>query len=468
IGVSVLWGVGQFIPALQGHFTPGGDIAATTDIATLLVVGVIIFSFDWKLSLASLACLPLFLGAFHFFRRHTRDASTRVQVQLAEVSSELQSALAGVKDIQANWAFRNHLRRFRERLRSLMGASVNQQLLQTLSTVAVSFIGALGPVVVLSYGTLLVLAEKLTVGQLVAFNSYLTFLFGPSQRLASLNINLQTALAAARRVFEYLDEPISDGPSRRGIPLIVRRGELAFEQLHFHYEPHRPVLRGVSFTVPGGAVAALVGPSGAGKTTVANLLIRLYRPAAGRITVDGVDIATVNVASLRLQIGIVSQDTVIFAGPIAENIAYARPGASWAEIEAAARAAGVDTFASKLPLGLQQPVGEHGVTLSLGQRQRVAIARALLKRPRILILDEATSGLDPESEAQIWEMLRARMAGRTILVITHRLLSVTDADMTFVIDGGRIVETGRPDDLLERRGVYWRLFQDQFRPEAAT
>lgn len=290
--------------------------------------------------------------------------------------------------------------------------------------------------------------------------------YQPVKNLAKLNANLQEGLAAAQRVFALLDlEPeIKDSPDAQ--PLVVSGGAIEVEDVHFSYAPDKPALHGITLHIPAGGTAALVGPSGGGKSTLLNLIPRFYETGEGRVRIDGTDVRDVTLSSLRGAIALVSQEITLFDDTVRANIAYGKAGASDAEIAAAAQAAAAD-FIDALPQGYDTVVGEHGVKLSGGQRQRLAIARAMLKNAPILLLDEATSALDSESERHVQTALDALMEGRTTLVIAHRLSTVMDADIIFVIDGGRLVEQGTHAELLSQAGVYARLHALQFADQAA-
>jgi len=459
--------VGQLMSRIQSDTRNIPDLLSTifvatfADIVTLVVAIVIIFTLNWRLSLLALACLPFFLGAFVFFRRRTGRAASQTQVATASVNEELQTAFSSIKEIKAQWVYRAQERRFADRLQGFLGAALHLQVLQSVAQSSVAFLGTVTPVAVLWFGAGEVLAGRLTLGQLVAFNSLVVYLFGPSQRLAQLNISLQVALASAARVFEYADRPKESEEGR--LPFRIRRGAIRLENVHFAYLPGQEVLSGVNLDLPANSRSALVGPSGSGKSTVADVMLGLYAPTAGRISVDDRDIASIRLASLRLQVACVAQDPVLFKGTVASNISFVKPGAKDKEVREVARVVGVDSFT-----GIDDEIGERGVTLSLGQRQRVGIARAILKRPAILVLDEATSGLDPETEKQVWLALSEWLQDSTILVITHRLLSVSNMDRIYFISQGRIVEEGTHDELMSLSGAYSSMFQEQFRQTQAA
>jgi ATP-binding cassette, subfamily B, multidrug efflux pump len=323
---------------------------------------------------------------------------------------------------------------------------------------SVEIISGLATVIVLLVGGNLVLSQSLTIGALTAFIGYVTRFFQPIRTLSDRYNTIQSASVAAERVFELLDEPIdiTDVPDAQVLPPI--RGEVAFNHVVFGYTD-RPVIHDLTLTIPAGATAAFVGATGAGKSSIINLVPRFYDIWDGSLMIDGYDIRTVTLKSLRQQFGIVLQDTFLFSTTIADNIRYGRLEATDEEVEAAARAVGVHDFIARLPQGYATRVGERGSGLSVGQRQLIAFARVMLADPRIVVLDEATSSVDTQTERVIQEALRTVLHGRTSLVIAHRLSTIVEADLIVVIDAGRIVEQGRHAELIARRGAYYRLYQ---------
>ena len=392
----------------------------------------------------------------------------------AEVTGRLTESLGGVRVVKGYQAeareetvFAAGVTRLLENiLKSLTAIST----MSFSSTVLMGVVGA----AVMYLGAREILAGRLTLGGFVTFTAFLGFLIAPVFQIVGIGTQLTEAFAGLERTREVLNERREDDDPQRTVALGPIRGQVEFEQVDFEYEPGKPVLEGISFSAHPGTVTALVGPSGSGKSTIIGLIAAFYRPLRGRVLVDGEDLARVQLPSYRCQLGVVLQETFLFDGTIRENVAFSRPEASWEDILEACRMARVDEFAERFPEKYDTLVGERGVRLSGGERQRVSMARALLANPRILILDEATSSLDSESEALIQQALAKLMAGRTTFVIAHRLSTIRRADQILVIESGRIVEQGRHDELFARQGRYWELYTKQhgvesnlFLPEAA-
>ena len=345
-----------------------------------------------------------------------------------------------------------------------MQLEINLAMVGRWFLASVTAMVVVGPAVVWFGGGWMAIAAGLQVGVIVAFVSFIQGrLYGPAAALAGIQVQIVSALAVFERIFEYLDMTPEEYDPPGAIALPGVSGSIRFEDVAFGYDASREVLRGISFEIRPGEVAAFVGPSGAGKTTITGLVPRFYDPQQGRVLVDGHDVRTVTLESLRRDIGIVTQETYLFHDTIGNNLRYGKPDATDAELQVAARAANIADFIAALPQGYDTVVGERGHKLSGGERQRLAIARVLLKDPRILILDEATSSLDYENEAAIQKALEVVMRGRTSLVIAHRLSTVLAADVIFVVDEGRIVESGRHATLLARSGLYSRLYHTQFK-----
>jgi len=437
-------------------------LSLVQQVFTLAVVVVIVLVTDWRLALLALAVAPLLVVMGLLVGRRTRALSKQAQEQLAEASTVLEETLSTTRVVKAFGRERYELERYAGAVGRSFSITVSAARLRALFEAVMTTAGFAAVAVVLWFGGHEVLAHRLTPGGLISFLFYLMLLIGPLQSLASLYNEFQQALGGAARIFELLDTrpAIVDAPGAYALPAV--RGHLEVRGLSFAYGADgrmgAVVLDEINVTAAPGQVVALVGPSGAGKTTLVSLLPRFYDLTAGRITIDGHDITGVTQESLRAVMAIVPQEPTLFGGTVRENIAYGRAGATGDEVELAARAANAHAFIAALPDGYDAIVGERGVKLSGGQRQRIAIARAILKDPRLLILDEATSALDNHSEALVQEALERLMAGRTTIVIAHRLTTVERADKIVVLDRGRVVEEGTHADLLARGGLYQRLY----------
>ncbi len=440
-----------------------------------LIGGIVLLTLTHPLLAATtLAVVPLVVGAAFLFGRALRRASTGVQDRIAEATGTAEEAFSQIRTVQSFTREDEEVRRYGSHLDDVISAAIRRARIRGAFFGTLTFSGFGAVVAVLWQGGRLVLVGSLTPGALVSFLLYALYVAGAVGSLASLFGAYQEAIGAARRVFDLLEaessvrEPITLARLPRPV-----RGEVAIEDVSFRYNPALPeVLHGVSLRISAGEVVALVGPSGAGKTTIASLLARFWDVTGGRIVFDGVDIRQLSLAELRGAIGIVPQEPTLFSGTIRENIAYAainNDGSRPPEdaIRAAARAAHAEEFIDRLPEGFDTRVGERGVKLSGGQRQRIAIARVFLKNPVLVILDEATSSLDSESEKLIEEAMEQLLRQRSTLIIAHRLSTVLRADKVVVIDRGVIVEEGKHADLLASEGVYSRLYRGQFRPGEA-
>jgi len=434
-------------------------LSLVQQVFTLVAVVAIILVTDWRLALVALAVAPLLVVMGALVGRRTRALSRQAQEQLAEASTVLEETLSAVCVVKAFGRETYEQGRYAGAVGRSFRISVAAARLSSLFEAVMTSAGFGAVAVVLWFGGHEVLAHRLTPGGLISFLFYLVMLIGPLQSLASLYNEFQQALGGATRIFELLDTrpDVVDAPGADALP--PARGLLEVRDLSFAYSADGPtVLDRVSLTAAPGQTVALVGPSGAGKTTLVSLLPRFYDPTSGRILVDGHDIAGVTLQSLRAVMAVVPQEPTLFGGTVRENIAYGREGATDAAVERAARVANAHEFITALPDGYDAIVGERGVKLSGGQRQRIAIARAILKDPRVLILDEATSALDNRSEGVVQEALERLMVGRTTIVIAHRLTTVERADKIVVLDAGRVVEEGAHGELLARGGLYQRLY----------
>ncbi|MFZ0573333.1 MAG: ABC transporter ATP-binding protein [Candidatus Cybelea sp.] len=436
-----------------------------TNVVTIATTLVAMFVWNWRLALISVIIVPLMILPLGPVGRRMYAIRKKTREKRDEIESITQETLS----ISGITLIKSFAREAFERARFYTVGTRLMQLEIDLAMVGRWFIASVtamvvvGPALVWFGGGWLAIATGLQVGVIVAFVSFIQGrLYGPAAALAGIQIQIVSALAVFERIFEYLDMTTEEYDPPGAIALPEVTGEIAFENVVFSYDGTREVLDDISFHVQPGEVAAFVGPSGAGKTTITQLVPRFYDPQSGRVLIDGHDLRGVTLDSLRRDIGIVTQETYLFHDTIANNLRYGKPDATDAELDASVRAANIADFIAALPDGYQTVVGERGHKLSGGERQRLAIARVLLKDPRILILDEATSSLDYENEAAIQKALDVVMRGRTSLVIAHRLSTVLTADVIFVVDRGRIVESGRHATLLARGGLYSRLYRTQF------
>jgi ATP-binding cassette subfamily B protein len=436
---------------------------------TLVGTAVILVVLDWQLALLTFLVFPLLALGSLAFRIVSADAYRATREKVALITAYLQETLSGVRAVRVFGQERRHEHAFSGLNDDNRAANMKTVNLNAAYFPTVELLSGCVTAGILLYGGTQALQGDVTVGVLVAFIAALNNFFDPIQQLSQLYTTYQAGMAALDKIFELLDEEpdLHDRPGAVELPRV--RGELAFEDVTFAYAPGaEPALEGIDLHVPAGQTVALVGSTGAGKSTFAKLAARFYDPTEGRITVDGHDLRDVSARSLRSQLGIVPQEAFLFSGTIRDNLAFGRPGAIQAEIEAATRAVGADDFIGRLEHGYDTEVGERGIQLSAGQRQLVAFARALISDPRILVLDEATSNVDIHTEGRIEQGLRRLLAGRTAIVIAHRLSTIRRAGHIVVLDHGRVAEQGTHDELLAAEGAYWRLYRDWAEQAAAA
>ena len=438
-------------------------VEMVTESVILIASIVMMIYLDWRLFLVTFSTFPVVLLFIDQFGKRIRKSGSRIQEATADITSVLQETVSSARVIKSFVREEYEINRFdQENIKNFRANMKYAQLSATL-TPTIEFVAAVGVTIILWYGGNSVIEGTITAGSLVAFLTYAVNISNPIKRLSRVIGNIQKALAAAQRVFDVLDLPetIHNAPDAKALPMV--KGNVRFNNVSFAYNPGEQVLNNVSFDVKPGEMIAFVGPSGAGKSTVASLLPRFYDVTDGRITIDGEDIRRVTLQSLREQVGIVPQETVLFNGSVYDNILYGRLDATKEEVEAAAKAANAHNFITELPQGYQTMLGDRGVNISGGQRQRISIARAILKNPQILILDEATSALDTESERVVQEALDRLMIGRTSFVIAHRLSTIKNADKIMVLEKGCLVEQGTHDELMAKDGLYAHLYKIQYR-----
>jgi ABC-type multidrug transport system fused ATPase/permease subunit len=443
-----------------------GIASVMADLMTLLgIVAIMLWMNTW-LSIITFSIIPLMFAFMYFWGKRVRTVYRETRRTIASVSAKMEESVSGMKEIQSFSREGETRREFQQVNVSNMEANVQAGQVMSAFWPAVSLFTAIGNFLVLWFGGSAVMAGALSVGVLFSFMSYLNRFFMPIQDLSMFWNNVQSALAAAERVFGIIGTPVEVRDSRDAYEMPRIEGRIIYEGLTFSYEQDQPVLKNIELMVEPNTTVALVGPTGAGKTTMTNLLYRFYDPQEGRVTVDGHDLREVRIESLRRQMAIVLQDTYLFTGTVKDNIRYGRLDATDEEIITVSKAVGAHEFIERLPEGYETDVRERGGRLSVGQRQLISLARALLANPRILIMDEATSSIDAYTELIIKQALERVLKNRTSIVIAHRLSTVRNADMIVVIDEGMIKERGTHDELIAKGGLYKQLYEMQFKYEA--
>ena len=444
-------------------FLASGLLSTLVSLLTLFGMIGVMFYIDWQFTLIALSIVPLLFAVVFTYTRKIKKASRAVRKKEGEMASIIQEVFSAVRVVKAFAREDYEQRRYELESMESVGIALRARGLKARLSPMVEMIVAGGTCMVLWFGARMVLDGSLSTGSLIVFVLYLGRMYKPMQELSKMTDTYTKAAVAWERIQEVLQtkRDIEDLPG--AVPAPPFRGSIEFDHVAFSYGPKLPVLRDVSFHIAPGEMAALVGPTGSGKSTITSLVARFYDPTAGVVKIDGCDIRQFQQSTLRRQIGFVLQETLLFHGTIATNIAYGKSGATMDEIVRAAELANASEFIDKMPDGYDTVVGERGVTLSGGQRQRIAIARALIRSLPILILDEPTSGLDAESEQLVFDALNRLMEGKTSIVIAHRLATIQRADKIFVIEDGAIVETGKHDELLAKGGLYAKLHDIQFR-----
>ena len=428
--------------------------------STLTLIGtfVIMLRLDWQLTLVSLAIVPLIVGTIYIFAHRIRRESTSIQEQESAMLAQAQEGLSSIRMVHAFGREEFEVRQFQQQARQSLQANLRLTLTNVNSALVISTLMVVGTAAMYYVGTLHVLAGRLTLGSLLVFSAYLLMLYQPLESLTYTTWAMEGATAGAKRCFEVLDRQDDVVDSQNAIAISSAQGAIAFNSVSFGYGEDRIVLRDINLRIDPNQIVGLVGGTGAGKSTLFSLVPRFYDPTTGSITLDGRDLREITKRTLRAQIAIVLQDTLLFSTTVRENIAYGRPDATEEEIIDAARRAQADDFIRELPNGYASPVGERGGHLSVGQRQRIGIARAFLKNAPILLLDEPTSALDPTTESAIMDTIKELMRGRTTLIATHRLATIHGVDQIVVLEHGRIVEKGPGPELIARGGVYAKLY----------
>lgn len=439
-----------------------GLITLTGDSLLLAGIVIVMLSLNAQLALVTFSIVPLIVLVTMIFAHKAKLAFRKTRARNAHMIGDLAENLSGIRVIQAFANEAISTEKFDEVNGANRDAHVEAMSLSFVFLPTVEILGLAATGIVLLFGGMSVAQGSLTLGTVIAFLAYVNRFFLPVQELSQLYATMQTAMAGGERVINLLNtEPaIKDSPDAREMPPI--EGRIEFRDVHFGYRESLPVLRDINLDIPAGTMVALVGPTGAGKTSIANLIARFYDVSAGEILIDGIDIREVEQRSMRAQMGLVSQDPFIFAGTIADNIRFGAPDATAEAVMAAAEMANVTEFARDLPQAYETEIFEDGANLSVGQRQLISIARAILADPRILIMDEATSSVDMVTEALIQDALRKLLSERSAIVIAHRLSTIVNADLICVVDEGRVHEMGTHSELLARRGLYYELFQRQF------
>src|SRR6266516_1686589 len=463
---ALLTRVTSDIDTVQGFIT-SSLMDTILDTLTLAGMLVLMFYIDWRFTLIALSVAPILFVFIYKYTHQIKRASRAVRKKESEIVSKIQEVFSSIRVVKAFAREKYEKRRFKEVSMESVELALRARALKAGLSPGVQIITAMGSALVLWYGARLTLAGTLTPGSLVLFLLYLGKLYSPIRGLSKLPDTFSKPAIAFERIQEVMDIEIKTSGLEKPQKAPEFKGRIEFENVSFGYAPDRLILKNVSFRIEPGQVAAFVGPTGAGKTTIMSLIPRFYEVSSGKIRIDGEDVRKFKLKSLRRQLAFVLQETLLFRAPIWQNIVYGRPSATREEVVQAAQLANAHEFIEKMPEGYETMVGERGATLSGGQRQRIGIARAIIRDAPILVLDEPTSALDAASEALVFDALQRLMAGRTCIVITHRLATIQNADVIFVLKNGMIIERGTHKELLARGGLYLELYSTQFRKQEA-
>ena len=435
------------------------------DVVEVVGLTVYIFWLNWRLSLLSMIIIPLIMIMIQAFGRKMKKLGTRMQEKVGDINTSLHEFITGVKVVKSFTLEEYMLDKYESSNEASFKVTMKGHRINCAVTPIIEFFNAISLVIIFWFGSKGVIAGKLDAGLIVSFIAALTSLYKPGRNLAEIYNTTAQALGAADRVFELIDTPVDLKEPENPVEFTSCKGEVDFKNVTFSYKPEETILHNINLTVAPGEIVALVGPSGAGKSTFVNLIPRFFDTTDGEVCIDGINVRNINGKDLRKFIGMVPQDTYLFAGTIEDNIKFGKLDATHDEIIEAAKLANADKFITELPDAYNTVLGERGVNLSGGQAQRIALARAFLKNPRILILDEATSALDSETESLIQEALDLLMKDRTTFMIAHRLSTVVNADRILVLEKGNIVESGKHEELLEKKGLYYQLYNAQHKKE---
>ena len=434
-------------------------------ITLIGVMGYLIY-LNWRLTAVTLFIIPILSWIISKFGIEMREVSREAQKKAADVASIIQETVSGARVVKSFAMEKHEVRKFTEESEKSFGLILKQAQINVTQAPLLAFLQVLAVVAVIWYGAFEVVSGRLAASALISFFAGIAMVADPISKLGTINTTIQNALAAAERIFEVIDITPSIKEKENAIELFDTQGKIDFKDVYFKYDKDgKTILEDINLSVKPGEIIALVGRSGAGKSSLVNLIPRFYDPYRGNIFIDGHNIKDLKLENMRKQMGIIPQETVLFSGTIRDNIAYSKIDAATEEVEQVARLANAHDFIIQLPDGYNSMVGERGTRLSGGERQRIAIARALLRNPKILIFDEATSSLDTESEQLVQEAMDRLMKGRTVFIIAHRLSTVQHADRIVVLDKGKIVEIGRHSELIEKGGIYKKLYEMQFKDE---